>query len=132
MKRRTLFSIFAVLALCLMVAPLAAGTFRRTTDMDVYYAFGVHDWDDFDLYEANGWVPYAEVTMYDTGILDALDTQSGQTGSGTYDKQGKNLDLDVGPYICYSGQRVSRSPTIYEGVIIYNGSVAGLWRGYVQ
>lgn len=132
MKRRSLLSIFGICAVCLLVAPLVAGTFKRTQEMDVYYAFGVCDWDDFDLYEANGWIPYAEVTMYPSGVLDALDTQSGQSGSGTYNKQGRDLDLDVGPYICYSGQRVSRGPTIYEGVIIYNGQVAGFWRGYFQ
>ena len=70
--------------------------------------------------------------MYSTGALDAYDTQSGQSGSGTYNKQGRFLDLDVGPYICYSGERVSRGPTVYEGVIIYNGQAAGLWRGYMQ
>ena len=130
MKRQRFLSLFVVLAVGLLVGPVLAGTFKKTKEMDVYYAFGTSDWGDFDYYESNGWIPYAEVTLFNDGTLFAFDTGSGQSGGGTYNKQGRYLDLDVGPI--YSGERVSRGPAVYEGEIIYNGQVSGLWRGYVR
>lgn len=97
---------------------------------DVYYAWGVSNWNDFDFYEGNSWLPYAAVAMYPDGSLYSFDTSSGQSGLGTYNKQGKFLDLEVAPGVFYSGERVSRTPRIYVGQIIVNGQVVGLWRGY--
>ena len=131
-RRAVLTAFFTLFGFSLMAVPLGAGTFKRTKNMDVYYAFGVSDWADFDMYESYGWIPYAEVEMYPNGQLDAFDTQSGQSGTGTYNKVGRYLDLDLGPTIMYTGERVSNGPKVYEGVIILHGQPCGLWRGYFR
>ena len=118
----------------LMVNLAQAGTFKRTRTMALTYAWGTCSMEEFNELEAMypGYLPVADVTFYSNGTFDAFDNQSGASGGGIYNKQGKNLEITIVPpgplgTVQYIGRKVAKDT--YEGEIVVDGVQWGNWRG---
>lgn len=121
---------------CASVAPSTADAkpFKKTKVMELRYGWGTCDLAEFDMYEAMypGIMPTAIVTFFNNGTFDAIDTQSGATGGGVYDKQGGQIEITIVPagplgVVQYVGSRVG--PGEWAGEILANGVPMGNWRG---
>ncbi|MEL7496123.1 MAG: hypothetical protein AAFN77_00830 [Planctomycetota bacterium] len=127
--------LLVVLSLVLLPSTVAeAGTFRRTKVMDIQYAWGTTSLTEFDQYNLlyPGYFPIAELTFEPDGTFTVVDTATGNTGYGIYDKRGRNLEITIvapnnGYLVQYVGRKVSRG--VFEGEILVNGNVQGHWRG---
>ena len=134
-KKNTLFCMITLCVFSLAIAPTVyAGSFKRTTTMDLTYAWGSTSFVEFDAYETMypGTLPVAEITFETDGTFFAYDTATGESGYGVYDKRGRNLEITVvnlqtNLVIEYIGRKESRG--VFSGEIVVNGSVAGHWRG---
>lgn len=102
--------------------------------MDVKYAWGTCSMEEFDMWDQlyPGYLPIAEITFEPDGTFTVFDTASGASGSGVYDKRGRNLEITIlfpqsSNLVEYIGEKVS--PGVFEGTIYLNGNASGNWRG---
>lgn len=128
------FLVLACVTSTLFTSLTIAGTFRRTKSMDLKYAWGTTSMAEFDAYDLMypGYFPIAELTLEPDGTFTVLDTATGSTGFGIYDKSGRNLEITIvspsyGYTVQYVGRRVSRG--VFEGEILVDGNPQGNWRG---
>lgn len=135
-SRTSVFCLFmvAIASTLISQSEVFAGTFKRTRTMDLKYAWGTTSLAQFDMYDQMypGYFPIAELTFQPDGSFTAVDTSTGSTGFGIYDKSGRNLEITIvspqySGVVQYVGRKVGSGT--FEGEILVDGVCQGHWRG---